>query len=303
MASLQNRVTLFKNKLFDAYVRTPFFYKVYVITNGITYFYFPEMHNEILINTGILLGSQIIEFMEKYVKNKYPNKIFICDILNTLCVISKIGAFWHVSKSLEKFALLNNPFVGFGYNLNSQLLKYISNSAYYSALFGSVFSFVSWCVIKIFRNAISSFPEIINSNVRQLINTIRSNRSDRLASQTNQTNNQSNDEIELNEFITGSGPINQLIASISETINNSLPVPKKVLTLEKLNIISPLKCIGFANCDKYKNSISCSVCLEEFDEKTLHRTLPCEHSYHPHCIENWLINSSNTCPFCRKVVE
>lgn len=41
---------------------------------------------------------------------------------------------------------------------------------------------------------------------------------------------------------------------------------------------------------------SCSICTEDFERGQDVRVLPCNHSYHPACIDPWLLNVSGTCP-------
>lgn len=40
----------------------------------------------------------------------------------------------------------------------------------------------------------------------------------------------------------------------------------------------------------------CSICTEDFKVGEDVRVLPCNHQYHPVCIDPWLINISGTCP-------
>ncbi|KGN44159.1 NEP1-interacting protein-like 1 [Cucumis sativus] len=48
------------------------------------------------------------------------------------------------------------------------------------------------------------------------------------------------------------------------------------------------------------NSISCSICLEEFEDGEIGRILPnCDHFFHVVCIDQWL-HLHGSCPFCRK---
>lgn len=46
---------------------------------------------------------------------------------------------------------------------------------------------------------------------------------------------------------------------------------------------------------------SCQICLESFVEGTLLKSLPCLHSFHAHCIDEWLCHSAS-CPVCRNPV-
>jgi hypothetical protein len=53
--------------------------------------------------------------------------------------------------------------------------------------------------------------------------------------------------------------------------------------------------------DKIKSmNISCTVCQDEFNDEDTVRVLPCEHIYHPDCIDDWLKLHSYKCPCCRK---
>ncbi|KAK4496003.1 hypothetical protein PRZ48_013271 [Zasmidium cellare] len=43
----------------------------------------------------------------------------------------------------------------------------------------------------------------------------------------------------------------------------------------------------------------CSICTEDFQLGEDQRVLPCDHRFHPACIDPWLLNVSGTCPLCR----
>ena len=40
----------------------------------------------------------------------------------------------------------------------------------------------------------------------------------------------------------------------------------------------------------------CSICTEDFTTGEDVRVLPCQHKFHPNCIDPWLLNVSGTCP-------
>jgi Ring finger domain len=106
-------------------------------------------------------------------------------------------------------------------------------------------------------------------------------------------------------------------------------IPKYEITEEKLEEIAPLKCKGTMQIkntsglngdsdaeteaeviEKNTDDVidcdlsQCSICLREIPTDQLHRVLPCDHKFHPHCIDNWLMYKSLTCPMCREdVVE
>lgn len=44
------------------------------------------------------------------------------------------------------------------------------------------------------------------------------------------------------------------------------------------------------------NGLACSVCTDDFVKGQDIRVLPCDHRFHPECIDPWLLNVSGTCP-------
>jgi len=46
----------------------------------------------------------------------------------------------------------------------------------------------------------------------------------------------------------------------------------------------------------------CAVCHENFCTNPFAKQLPCGHSFHPHCIGEWLIRNAK-CPVCRSEVK
>lgn len=47
---------------------------------------------------------------------------------------------------------------------------------------------------------------------------------------------------------------------------------------------------------------TCAICVEEFVESEMLRWLPCDHCFHPQCIDEWLTNHSSLCPLCKTAV-
>ena len=46
----------------------------------------------------------------------------------------------------------------------------------------------------------------------------------------------------------------------------------------------------------------CGICGNEFTEEDEVRVLPCDHIFHPQCIDEWLGKHSSLCPLCKKRV-
>lgn len=51
--------------------------------------------------------------------------------------------------------------------------------------------------------------------------------------------------------------------------------------------------------EKIEMSLECAICWEDFSQGEEVRMLPCEHKFHPKCIDPWLLDFSGTCPVCR----
>ncbi|MCL7050707.1 hypothetical protein MKW94_008397 [Papaver nudicaule] len=48
-----------------------------------------------------------------------------------------------------------------------------------------------------------------------------------------------------------------------------------------------------------ENTIICTICQEEYENKDIIGTLDCQHEYHADCITQWL-TQRNVCPLCRR---
>jgi hypothetical protein len=94
-----------------------------------------------------------------------------------------------------------------------------------------------------------------------------------------------------------------------DTIRENIFNKKKdsTLSIEEIDKIAPLKCAGLKNNHYNNNDYSipddCSVCLINFNINELSRTLPCNHTFHASCIDQWLSTSKSECPICRKELK
>ncbi|KAL5713967.1 hypothetical protein ACHQM5_015993 [Ranunculus cassubicifolius] len=76
----------------------------------------------------------------------------------------------------------------------------------------------------------------------------------------------------------------------------------KGLALERVGNIPTIKITTKNIIDSLGHSISCSICLQDFEVGQIVRNLPyCHHMFHPTCIDQWLIKHGS-CPLCRKSV-
>merc|ERR1711939_813148 len=75
-------------------------------------------------------------------------------------------------------------------------------------------------------------------------------------------------------------------------VNSDISINTPATTIEGLSAAQP-------TFQTRSGSLECSICLEKFVENEEIRVLPCNHKFHPVCIDPWLLNVSGTCPLCR----
>jgi hypothetical protein len=83
--------------------------------------------------------------------------------------------------------------------------------------------------------------------------------------------------------------VNSLYPTLAEhkTLYILTVSPQRIITLE----LSP-----FAPPVSTAVTKMCAICYEE--DTVVRHTLACNHTFHLHCIEKWLLNK-RTCPMCR----
>eukprot|EP00116_Pleurobrachia_bachei_P005946 sb/3466208/ len=106
-----------------------------------------------------------------------------------------------------------------------------------------------------------------------------------------------------NGFPLSQSLINQLF--MVPHINDSLSY-EEMLVLDENNLdpghgLSPLDISSNTVTTKFNGEQSCNICLCEIDQGVTVRTLPCFHTFHSVCIDNWLCRKAE-CPVCRHKV-
>jgi hypothetical protein len=99
------------------------------------------------------------------------------------------------------------------------------------------------------------------------------------------------------------GEVSDRLENVNIEYNGIKIYSSFVLSSEQIEKISPHRCAGLKNINQDNTEFShpenCSICLDKYDEKQLTRILPCKHSFHVFCIDEWLKKSNSFCPICR----
>jgi E3 ubiquitin-protein ligase RNF11 len=76
---------------------------------------------------------------------------------------------------------------------------------------------------------------------------------------------------------------------------------EQIRIAKRLGLLGQLPCIRFKETMRDKMT-ECTICMCEYVIDDQLRCLPCLHSYHKQCIDDWLVRSF-TCPDCCEPVE
>ncbi|KAI0472466.1 hypothetical protein F4859DRAFT_484294 [Xylaria cf. heliscus] len=84
--------------------------------------------------------------------------------------------------------------------------------------------------------------------------------------------------------------------SSSEAINNTAPQNEPEIAPAETNTTPDT---AKKEPKPEEDNPGCSICTEDFTKGEDVRVLPCNHKFHPACVDPWLVNVSGTCPLCR----
>ncbi|KAK4156673.1 E3 ubiquitin-protein ligase SDIR1 [Chaetomidium leptoderma] len=99
---------------------------------------------------------------------------------------------------------------------------------------------------------------------------------------------------------TPHAPRNDAAAPMSGAVPEAKVTPASGPVDDTLGVTSANNDGTKADCSPTDDEhLGCSICTEDFTVGEDVRVLPCDHKFHPPCIDPWLINVSGTCPLCR----
>jgi hypothetical protein len=86
-------------------------------------------------------------------------------------------------------------------------------------------------------------------------------------------------------------------ADQSVTVGAIASPPRVSTDSNQENPTGPAVAAGAAGTqDDETLALGCSICTDDFEHGQDIRVLPCNHKFHPECVDPWLLNVSGTCP-------
>ncbi|KAI8370488.1 uncharacterized protein BYT42DRAFT_582596 [Radiomyces spectabilis] len=73
------------------------------------------------------------------------------------------------------------------------------------------------------------------------------------------------------------------------------------LEIAPLDVVSQLETRRFSREKiRHNETEECAICLEDYMEGEILRTLPCRHNFHAFCVDAWLTAHKKLCPICKR---
>jgi hypothetical protein len=240
------------------------------ITSGITALTIPNMRKKA---ASVMLGLTVNELFGKFygwLKFKHPEKKSLNNSILALKTLCNLYVLRYVTTTIPILSQNHKGFNGTMHNLICKMYSWQESITYWSfwlSCVGTTFSTILFPIINIFCN------RLINNSARNITN-------------------------HLQNLVINVNGIN--------VINTS----PNTLTFEAIEKIAPARCAGLHNnaidAEKdveFSHPENCAVCMEKYDDTQLTRILPCKHSFHASCVDEWLMKSSAICPLCRKDIR
>merc|ERR1711933_376497 len=87
----------------------------------------------------------------------------------------------------------------------------------------------------------------------------------------------------------------QLLQAFGDGTDNLAAEESAIASLPTAVIKDPTK-------ELPKDARTCAICLEDFQEGDVRKTLPCLHGFHEECVNKWL-RTNGACPICKHRLE
>ena len=264
---------------------------IFMGANVASYVMFPERRSEVLISTGLGLMPRITDTICSLINRRFGVSDKTVGLICYTSSLANITSMYRVSSICSELSIFH---ANQGQKVLGFCNSFVSNTHYINA---------SAILIKVIAETaclicVGVLYPIFKAHIRPLRNLVSDLNNNELLIESLQNANQAlRDGMPFT--ITYNGVVIYSRPTIRDTLSES-----------DLNQIAPLRCPGFHNDTRpldhrseYTTPDSCTICAEDYSESQLTRTLPCGHSFHAYCVDDWLLRRSATCPMCRAVVK
>lgn len=239
-----------------------------LFTSCVTAYVYPEKKKQAGILATCILGNDLIDYIYLYFDERYRARKEIREIIILCKTFYYYFSYKYINQTLQ-FWSQNNK-MGFFHNTLAKFYQSIDSCINISFKLNAIYSgfiLVSLPLTNVLLN------RYLNNFIGNLINIIN--------------------RINLNS---------EQLDNLNIEYNGIKLYSSTKFTKEDIDKIAQLRCAALKNINEEKSDYShpenCSVCLDTFNEKKLSRTLPCKHSFHAECLDQWMLKHF-TCPFCR----
>ena len=258
----------------------------YVLGWGINKYYNLPFSAEISAIGLCFTGERVLGWINSYLYKKLTEKqmIWTRELMifgSNLAIFYLMATVSHKSNIIANFYESKNEGI-LALNILTFLWRFQSNISYYRRITGLVLSSMGFMTFGILDSIVQRNRSLVQNFISQIETSL-------------------NNGATFGIYYRGT----ELVLYPPQQRQQIMPI-----TQEEIDNLAPLRCAGLDNVKTddeinkdFERPESCIICLEEFKEKELHRTLPCLHTFHASCIDPWLLKSAGLCPICKKKVK
>ena len=230
----------------------------------------PEMRSTALNVVVCTSAVPLVNGFSQRFQLKYPEYRKLNGVLITMATFCQLGILRYASQQLDILSTNHGSLIGLIHSIASTLYLLSSKAAYYGYFLGACSSLIVLIVYPLILNKLNQVHQMIQPLLTRI---------------------QESQNVDINFHGV-----------------NIVSHSKNLIDEKSLEQIAPLRCPSLGNSDRegvteYTTPDNCSVCTETYSEKQLTRTLPCGHSFHAVCVDQWLLERSAVCPICRRDIR
>lgn len=279
--------------------------------------FLPSQQSPLVISLACVLASISFSQIIIFLSSKFKNNKSLLQKLNLVGKFADIILFGYAATRYKEVATFSYDISSLGLFTIYTLLSFIA-WIFYILMMYNIVSLIFNLNIK------PAIRQIVNINtanpriniglsvIRQFLNTNEPRDPAPRRQQVHTTNILQNILSEINsedlrtilqDFNIGSDETIDISQRILTRLRSSIQT-RVNLNEEQINNIAPLRCVGLNNVDntdepEFARPENCSICQQSYNDRELHRILPCHHSFHAACVDTWLLITP-ICPICRQ---